>query len=100
MTRRLLPDRRLSPGAEFEHAGRIYHMTVGLYPDGRPGELFVRGPKTGSHQDALIDDAATLASLCLQMGVPADDLARRLTVDGLMRRALSLAAEMTRPEAA
>ncbi len=75
-------------------------MTVGLYPGGRAGELFVRGPKTGSHQDALIDDAATLASLCLQMGVPADDLARRLTANGLMRQALELAAEMTRPEAA
>ena len=98
--RRRLPDRRLSPGATLDHHGARYRMTVGLYPDGSPGEIFIRGPKVGSDSDALVDDAATMASLLLQLGFAADDLARRLTADGLMRQALELAAEMTRPEAA
>jgi hypothetical protein len=100
MTRRRLLDRRESPGATFEHCGREYQMTVGLYAGGAAGEIFLRGAKVGSDMDALLDDAATLASLLLQERYPPAELARRLTVDGLMRAALELAADMTREEAA
>jgi hypothetical protein len=75
-------------------------MTVGLYEGGAAGEIFLRGAKTGSDIDALVDDAATLASLLLQHGYAPHELAGRLTVDGLMRTALQHAAEMTRDDAA
>lgn len=46
------------------------YATVGLYEDGRPGELFVRVGKAGSVVSGAFDVIGALASLALQSGVP------------------------------
>ena len=53
-------------------------MTVGLYDDGRPGEIFVKINKEGSTVSGLMDAVALLTSVTLQYGVPIEDLARKL----------------------
>src|SRR6185312_4045752 len=46
------------------------YLTVGLYPNGQPGELFIRMAKEGSTISGLMDSFATAVSMCLQHGVP------------------------------
>ena len=50
-------------------------ITVGLYPDGRPGELFIKMAKQGSTISGLMDTIGVLTSLALQYGVPVQTLA-------------------------
>jgi hypothetical protein len=47
-----------------------FAVTIGFYPDGAPGEVFISGAKAGSDVDAAIRDNAILISLGLQHGVP------------------------------
>lgn len=68
--RRRLPSTRHSLTHKFEIAGHEGYVTVGLYDDGAPGEIFVRMAKEGSTLSGLLDDAATSMSLALQYGVP------------------------------
>jgi len=49
-------------------SGSRYHVTVGEYEDGRPGEVWVHGAKVGSEIDALLDDASILMSVLIQVG--------------------------------
>ena len=51
-------------------AGHEGYITVGLYKDGTPGELFIRMAKEGSTVSGLMDSFATAISLALQHGVP------------------------------
>ena len=53
-------------------------MTVGLYPDGRPGEIFFRVTKEGSTVNGLMDSLGISMSMALQHGVPLKDLVRKL----------------------
>ena len=53
-------------------------MTVGLYPDGRPGEVFFRVTKEGSTVNGLMDSLGISMSMALQHGVPLKDLVRKL----------------------
>ena len=46
-------------------SGSRYHITVGEYEDGRPGEVWVHGAKVGSEIDALLDDASILMSVLI-----------------------------------
>lgn len=57
-----------------QHKG---YITVGLYEDGRPGEMFLTMAKEGSTIGGLMDTIGILASLALQYGVPVDALARK-----------------------
>ena len=66
--RKRLPDRRPCETIDVLHAGERYHANIGYYPDGRPGEIFIRGAKVGSDSDAICDDAAVLVSRLLQRG--------------------------------
>jgi ribonucleoside-diphosphate reductase alpha chain len=50
---------------------------VGLFPDGRPGEVFIKIAKHGSTISGLVDTIAVLTSLALQYGVPLDALVRK-----------------------
>jgi ribonucleoside-diphosphate reductase alpha chain len=51
--------------------GRVkFFITVGFYPDGRPGELFLHMDQSGSTLDGFADAWATAVSLCLQMRTP------------------------------
>lgn len=75
MTRMRLPDRRPSVTLEMEHDGFRCTLSSGVYADGRIGEVFAAGLKTGSAIDALIADAAVLVSRLLQHGITPADLA-------------------------
>ena len=54
--RERLPDRRPSETVTIEHNGARFDVTVGLFPDGRVGEVFAGGAKTGSELDGFLDD--------------------------------------------
>jgi len=65
-----LPDERASFTHKFSIAGHEGYITVGMYQDGSPGEIFVRMAKEGSVIAGLMDSFATSISLALQHGVP------------------------------
>ncbi len=68
MPRERLPTRRQAETVDLWHGGRRYHLTVGEYPDGSPGEVFVHGATPGSDVDLLCDDIGVLVSRLLQHG--------------------------------
>jgi ribonucleoside-diphosphate reductase alpha chain len=68
--RRKLPDERPSITHKFSIGGHEGYLTVGLYDDGMPGELFIRMAKEGSTISGLMDSFATAISHGLQYGVP------------------------------
>jgi len=70
--RRRLPDERRAITHHFSVGGQEGYLTVGVYEDGSPGEIFVRMAKEGSTISGLMDSFATLVSLALQHGVPLD----------------------------
>lgn len=76
--RRQLPSTRRSLTHKFEVGGHEGYLTVGFYPDGRPGELFIRMAKEGSTVSGLMDAIGAAISICLQYGVPPALLARHL----------------------
>ncbi len=75
--RRRLPDTRTARTHKFEIAGHEGYLTVGLFEDGSPGELFVTMAKEGSTIGGLMDSIATLTSMALQYGVPLSVLAKK-----------------------
>ncbi|MDP9039068.1 MAG: vitamin B12-dependent ribonucleotide reductase [Acidobacteriota bacterium] len=68
--RHRLPSERASVTHKFALSGHEGYLTVGLYPNGTPGEIFVRMAKEGSTISGLMDSFATAISMCLQHGVP------------------------------
>ncbi len=68
--RERLPDTRQSITHKFNIAGHEGYITVGLYPDGRPGEMFITMAKEGSTIGGLMDCFGTAVSMSLQYGVP------------------------------
>ncbi|MGE4652716.1 MAG: vitamin B12-dependent ribonucleotide reductase [Myxococcota bacterium] len=68
--RRKLPDERDATTHKFSIAGHEGYLTVGLYEDGQPGEIFLRMAKEGSTVSGLMDTIATMTSISLQYGVP------------------------------
>jgi ribonucleoside-diphosphate reductase alpha chain len=68
--RRRLPDTRNSITHKFSVAGHEGYLTVGLYEDGQPGELFITMAKEGSTVGGLMDVIGTCTSMALQYGVP------------------------------
>jgi ribonucleoside-diphosphate reductase alpha chain len=70
LARRRLPDERRSITHKFSIGGHEGYMTVGMYDDGSPGELFVTMAKEGSVVSGLMDSFATSISMALQYGVP------------------------------
>jgi ribonucleoside-diphosphate reductase alpha chain len=68
--RHRLPEERASVTHKFSIAGHEGYVTVGLYPTGQPGELFIKMAKEGSTVSGLMDAFATSISLALQHGVP------------------------------
>jgi len=67
--RRKLPDERASITHKFSIGGHEGYVTVGLYDDGTPGELFITMAKEGSTISGLMDGFATAISFALQYGV-------------------------------
>lgn len=68
--RNRLPDERISMTHKFEVGGHEGYLTVGLYPDRQPGELFITMAKEGSTVSGLISSFAQAISIGLQHGVP------------------------------
>ncbi len=75
--RRRLPDTRNATTHKFDVGGHEGYITVGLYDDGSPGEIFIRMAKEGSTIGGLMDTIATLVSVSLQYGVPVESLVRK-----------------------
>ena len=75
--RRRLPDTRTAVTHKFDIAGHEGYLTVGLFDDGQPGELFITMAKEGSTIGGLMDSIGTLTSLAWQYGVPLDALVRK-----------------------
>lgn len=69
-TRKPLPAERPSLTHKIEIAGFEGYITVGLYEDGRPGEVFIHASKLGSTVSGLLDSLAISISFALQHGVP------------------------------
>ena len=70
LARRRLADERRAITHKFSIGGHEGYMTVGMYDDGMPGELFVVMAKEGSVVSGLMDSFATSISMALQYGVP------------------------------
>jgi len=77
--RQKLPDERLARTHKFSIAGHEGYLTVGLYEDGQPGEIFLRMAKEGSTVSGLMDTVATMTSIALQYGVPLEALVNKFS---------------------
>jgi ribonucleoside-diphosphate reductase alpha chain len=77
--RERLEDTRQSITHKFSVSGHEGYITVGLYPDGRPGELFITMAKEGSTIGGLMDAFGTSVSMSLQYGVPLEDYVRKFS---------------------
>ena len=77
--RRRLPDERRALTHHFSIAGQEGYLTVGVYEDGLPGEVFITMAKQGSTISGLMDAFATVVSLALQHGVPLRVLCEKLS---------------------
>jgi ribonucleoside-diphosphate reductase alpha chain len=75
--RRRLSDTRTAVTHKFDIAGHEGYMTVGLFEDHQPGELFITMAKEGSTIGGLMDSIGTLTSIALQYGVPLETLVRK-----------------------
>ncbi|MGE5298212.1 MAG: hypothetical protein ACM3KM_03545 [Acidobacteriaceae bacterium] len=72
--RRPLPDNCLGITHQFAIAGREGYLTVNLYEDGTPGEIFLVLARESSNVSGFADAFAKAVSICLQYGVPLSDL--------------------------
>jgi ribonucleoside-diphosphate reductase alpha chain len=77
--RRRLPDERRALTNHFSIAGQEGYLTVGVYEDGLPGEIFITMAKQGSTISGLMGSFATAVSLALQYGVPLEVLCSKFT---------------------
>ena len=75
--RRRLPETRTAVTHKFDIAGHEGYLTVGLFEDHAPGELFITMAKEGSTIGGLMDAIGTLTSMALQYGVPLDALVKK-----------------------
>ena len=85
--RRHLPDERRSITHKFRVGEQEGYLTVGLFDDGSPGEVFVNISKEGSTIRGLMDSLAVLTSLALQYGVPLENLVAKFTASTSSRTA-------------
>ncbi len=77
--RERLPDTRQSITHKFSITGHEGYITVGLFEDGRPGELFITMAKEGSTIGGLMNAFGTAVSMSLQYGVPLEDYVRKFS---------------------
>jgi ribonucleoside-diphosphate reductase alpha chain len=76
--RRKLPEERTSLTHKFAVAGHEGYITVGLYEDKKPGEIFIKMSKEGSTLSGVMDTLALSLSMNLQYGVPLEVLVNKL----------------------
>lgn len=77
--RRRLPDTRNSLTHKFSVGGHEGYLTVGLYEDGSPGEVFITMAKEGSTVGGLMDSLGTAISMGLQYGVPLEAYVKKFS---------------------
>jgi len=77
--RHRLPDERAGITHHFSIAGHEGYLTIGLYPNGQPGEIFIRMAKEGSTIAGLMECFGTVVSVSLQHGVPLKVLCAKLS---------------------
>jgi len=77
MERERLPNTRKSITHKCNVGGTEFYVTVGMFEDGRPGELFITIGKEGSTLAGILDSFGTAISLLLQSHWPLDQLARK-----------------------
>jgi ribonucleoside-diphosphate reductase alpha chain len=77
--RHRLPDERAAITHHFAIGGHEGYLTVGLYPNGQPGEIFIRMAKEGSTIAGLMECFGAVASVALQHGVPLQVLCDKLS---------------------
>ena len=77
--RERLPDTRQSITHKFNVGGHEGYINVGMFPDGRPGELFITMAKEGSTVGGMMDAFGTSISIALQYGVPVDALVNKFS---------------------
>jgi len=75
--RRKLPDERQSLTHKFSIGGHEGYITVGMFEDGAPGEIFITMAKEGSTIGGLMDTVGTLTSIALQYCVPLESLVKK-----------------------
>jgi ribonucleoside-diphosphate reductase alpha chain len=75
--RRRLPDERRSITHRFSVGGHKGYITVGLYDDGKPGEMFITMNKEGSVMSGLVHSLSASVSIALQYGVPLEALVNK-----------------------
>ena len=75
--RQNLPTTRASVTHKFAITGYEGYLTVGLFEDGRPGEIFIKMSKEGSTLSGLIQGFCRCFSISLQYGLPIEDAVRR-----------------------
>ena len=78
MQRRKLPSERQSITHKFSIGGHEGYITVGMYEDGTPGEIFIKMAKEGSTLSGFMDGFALSVSIGLQYGVPLKALVDKL----------------------
>lgn len=76
--RKPLPKERASITRKVKIGGHKMYLTVGLYPDGKPGELFIVMNKQGSFAAGMADSFAKMVSIGMQYGVPVDTIVNQL----------------------
>ena len=79
--REMLPQRRESETFEMRWGGQntLFFITLSRYEDGRIGEVFISGAKTGSDTESVTRDGAVLISLALQHGVSLETIKHAIT---------------------
>lgn len=75
--RHVLPNTRESVTHKFSITGYEGYLTIGLFDDGRPGEIFIKMSKEGSTLSGLIQGFCRSFSISLQYGLPVQDAVRR-----------------------
>jgi ribonucleoside-diphosphate reductase alpha chain len=93
-SRQRLPNRRLGETFEIEIAGLRYTATVGRFPDGRIGELFLTNHKSNSSADVAARDSAIVFSFAVQHGADPEAIRRALCRDSQGRASGPLAAAL------
>ena len=79
MIRRTLPQRRAAQTFDMRFWNQSFSVTIGFYPDGTPGEVFIDGGKTGQDVQSTARDAAVVLSLALQHGVSPETIRHAVT---------------------
>jgi hypothetical protein len=79
VNRHRLPDERPAITHHFAVGGHEGYLTVGLYPNGQTGEIFIRMAKEGSTIAGLMECFGTVVSVSLQHGVPLQVLCDKLS---------------------